>query len=254
MIQDQLPDDISAIIGDAPLLSDKLGRSICQRFYVGDFAFLKCQQHEHPDSLSTEAATLNWIKEYLPAAPVLAATSDVSYEYLLTELLPGFAAQSLSAEEGVSIYAETLTKLHQIPTDLCPFNQTLAVMVNQAQHRVEQGWVNEFDFEAEYLGHSALDLFEHFTSQEAPGEDLVVCHGDYCLPNLMIAGNRTSGLIDTGSLGVADRYHDLALAERSIRHNWGAKWIRPFYEAYGLPWSDRDQRKVEYYTLLDEFF
>jgi aminoglycoside phosphotransferase len=51
---------------------------------------------------------------------------------------------------------------------------------------------------------------------------------------------------------VADRYHDLAQAVRSVRRNLGERWAAPFLAAYGI---DRpDAAKLRYYQLLDEFF
>ena len=54
-------------------------------------------------------------------------------------------------------------------------------------------------------------------SGQAPALDLVVCHGDACNPNFLLAddGNFT-GYVDLGGLGVADRWADLAVASRYL--------------------------------------
>ncbi|HEX2619173.1 MAG TPA: phosphotransferase, partial [Phototrophicaceae bacterium] len=87
-------------------------------------------------------------------------------------------------------------------------------------------------------------------------EDLVFTHGDYCTPNILINPETltTTGLIDWGRAGIADRYQDLALAARSIDYNFGVDWIAPFFEAYGISSSEVDETKVIFYKLLDEFF
>ena len=36
-----------------------------------------------------------------------------------------------------------------------------------------------------------------------------------------------------GRAGIADRYKDIALAVRSIRHNCGGAFVQPFLDEYG---------------------
>jgi len=56
-----------------------------------------------------------------------------------------------------------------------------------------------------------------------------------------------------GRGGVADRYQDIALAVRSIRHNLKSeKFVELFLDAYGL--KNVDFSKIDYYILLDELF
>ena len=70
--------------------------------------------------------------------------------------------------------------------------------------------------------------------------------------NVVIEGWALSGFIDLGRCGVADRYHDLAQAERSVRRNLGARWVGPFFAAYGI--GTPNAVKLHYYQLLDELF
>jgi aminoglycoside phosphotransferase len=42
------------------------------------------------------------------------------------------------------------------------------------------------------------------------------------------------------------------LAARSITFNYGAEWVSPFFESYGL--TSPDPEKLYFYTLLDELF
>lgn len=52
-----------------------------------------------------------------------------------------------------------------------------------------------------------------------PEEEPVLSHGDYCLPNLFAMGHTLSGFIDLGRAGTADRWQDIALCYRSLKHN-----------------------------------
>ncbi|SKC81897.1 Aminoglycoside phosphotransferase [Maledivibacter halophilus] len=84
-------------------------------------------------------------------------------------------------------------------------------------------------------------------------EDFVFTHGDYCMANIILLGNKLSGFIDLGRAGVSDRYQDIALAVRSFEHNFGTdKWNDLFYKEYGI--EDVDYSKIEFYILLDELF
>lgn len=81
----------------------------------------------------------------------------------------------------------------------------------------------------------------------AHGAGLVVCHGDYCLPNILLDEGRVVGYVDLGELGVADRWWDLAVASWSITWNLGPGLEGLFYDAYGVePEPDR----IRFYRLL----
>jgi aminoglycoside phosphotransferase (APT) family kinase protein len=80
----------------------------------------------------------------------------------------------------------------------------------------------------------------------------VVTHGDACLPNLIQNRGSFVGFVDCAMLGVADRCQDLALASLSMRSNLGDPWAERFLELYGSSTPEAD--KLDYYSLLDEFF
>jgi kanamycin kinase len=75
----------------------------------------------------------------------------------------------------------------------------------------------------------------------------VVCHGDYCLPNILIESGIPTGFLDLGELGVADRWWDLAVATWSVTWNLGPGYEGLFLEEYGV---QRDPAREEFYRLL----
>ena len=152
----------------------------------------------------------------------------------------------------MQILADALRGLHALPVAACPFDQRLDSRLPAAQARVEAGLVDADDFDDERLGQSPQQVFAQLCSTRPDHEDLVVSHGDACLPNLMVAEGRFSGFIDCGRLGVADRYQDLALAARSLVHNFGdTRWVTPLFQRYG---AVADECRLAFYRLLDEFF
>jgi hypothetical protein len=53
----------------------------------------------------------------------------------------------------------------------------------------------------------------------------VVCHGDACVPNTLLdRTGRWIGHVDLGTLGVGDRWADLAIATLSTEWNYGPGW------------------------------
>lgn len=155
-------------------------------------------------------------------------------------------------ERVIALLARTLRELHALPVHDCPFVRTLDVALLLARERLQAGVVDQGDFDEVRRGRNAADLLEELMRTRPAQEDLVVTHGDACLPKLFIAGNSLGGMLDVGSLGVADRHADLALAYRSLRDSLSAGHAEALLDAYGRKLVDRS--KIEYFMLLDEFF
>jgi len=203
-----------------------------------------------------EAEMMNWLKGKLPVPEVLAFMSDSEYEYLLTSEIKGCWSFDKSLENDISsvvrLYAKGLKMIHSIDISECLFEQSLKSKLKEAEYRVANGLVDEEDFDESRLGRKAADLFQELQNKKPDTEDLVFTHGDYCMPNILIYKGEIGGFIDWGRGGIADRYQDLALAERSLKYNFGEEWVPQLFEEYGL--DNIDYSKIEYYKLLDEMF
>ena len=103
------------------------------------------------------------------------------------------------------------------------------------------------DLDEERRGWTLDRLVAELLATRPADEDLVVCHGDLTLDNVLFDPDtgRATGLIDAGRLGVADRWMDLALATRSL----GPAADR-YLARYGIA---PDPAKLAFYRLLDEF-
>ena len=136
----------------------------------------------------------------------------------------------------------------------CPIDQRLERKLRDTGERVAKGLIDVNDFEAANRGSRPEDLYQRLLEAPPPSEDLVFTHGDYCLPNILIHQARMSGFVDLALAGVSDRYVDLALAARSLRHNLRGeeRWVDLFLQTYGI--AEPDEAKMAYYTLLDELF
>lgn len=88
-------------------------------------------------------------------------------------------------------------------------------------------------------------------SPPAP-DRLVVCHGDACAPNTLMADDGAfSGHVDLGDLGVADRWADLAIATMSLDWNYPSDndpgWEAALLDAYGVA---PDRERIAHYRAL----
>ena len=239
-----------------------IGESVAQVYRLcdadGPVSFLKVCPPDTTISLADDAERLRWLAGRLPVPRLLAYGEEDTFTYLLMSAVPGVDAATL-AENGqmvparlVRLLAEGLRQFHAVPWVECPFDHRLAHELDQAQLRTERGQVDEEDFDAERQGQTAAMLLEELLDSAPVDEDLVLTHGDYCLPNVMLTDDQVSGYIDLGLAGIGDRYRDLALARRSLIRNCGAAWVPFFFESYGLP--QPDEAKLSFYQLLDEFY
>ncbi|MBB4477479.1 APH(3')-II family aminoglycoside O-phosphotransferase [Rhizobium etli] len=239
---------------------DALGRSAASVFRLEGEGrpalYLKVEAAGAFGELADEAARLGWLKAAgLPCPDVIARESDGERDWLLIGALPGTdlaSASALTPLTRVELLAAALADLHHLPIASCPFDHRLEKRLPAARARMQAGIVDETDFDETRLGKSAETLFAELEGQRPDREDLVVTHGDACLPNFVASDGQFSGYIDCSRLGVADRYQDLALACRSIAYNFGAALVQPFLDRYGL--TAPDPTRLDYYQLLDEFF
>ena len=232
---------------------------------------VKVQALGRLESLRTEQTKLRWLAGRVPVPRVIAYATDEASEYLVTARLPGVALHHpdalLHARRNAALLARALRQLHALPIRECPFNESLAVKLRWARERVQLGLVDEADFDAERLGQSAAQVLVKLVRTRPASEDLVIAHGDACLPNFLVSGEYIEGVLDVGRLGIADRHQDLALACRSLRRNEDDDVVEHGLDQHGLDQYGLDQHfldtygrelvdpaKLEYYQTLDELF
>jgi kanamycin kinase/streptomycin 3"-kinase/aminoglycoside 3'-phosphotransferase-2 len=219
------------------------------------------------EDLIAERERLEWLAgSDLPGPEILDWDDDDTTATLTLRAVPGVPVSELRGPDA-STAAESLgrflARLHSTPRESCPFERWLAVTVAIARVRVDEGLVDESDFDADRGGRSATDLLTELLDQRPRAEeleigDLVVCHGDACLPNFLVDPEtlEVTGMVDVHRLGVADRHLDLALATRStadlaLNPGFGPEAAEALVAAYG---REVDPWRVDFYRLLDEFF
>ena len=205
--------------------------------------------------LQAEVQRLRWLAGRLPVPEVVGYEVTPEAEYLAVTRLPGVPLHHpdalLHPLRVTELLARALRELHALPVRDCPFNASLAVTLRQARERLEAGLVDESNFDDD-RGLTAVQVMKELLNTRPAHEDVVVTHGDPCLPNMLLDGEYLSGFVDVGRLGLADRHADLSLAYRSLNRNIGSEMAEHFLDVYGRTLVDTV--KLRYYALLDELF
>lgn len=226
--------------------------------------------------LIAERDRLLWLAEIgFPAARVIDWAEDgpAAMATLTTATVAGVPISAVSrsdARTAARSLAVVLRDLHAVPIASCPFDRTLSVTVPWAQSAVADGVVDADGFDDERGSLSPSQVLRQLIAAApraaaAETADLVVCHGDACLPNVLVDPEtlRATGIVDVGRLGVADRHQDLALATRSLADPelnpaFGSSCAELFVETYVIATvlepSRVDPERIAFYRLLDEFF
>ncbi len=259
---DQIPTELLKIIGPTKWEEISIGYSDSSVYKLSHMNqpsfYLKIAASSAQSNLLAERERLDWLQNRLPVPKILYHEQNQEQQFLLLSEIPGLmSCDELFAgkvEQVVRLLAAGLKDLHSLDISECPFDRSLNVVMQEARYNLDNGLVDESDFDEERQGKTAHQLYTKLKATRPKSEDLVFTHGDYCLPNILISGDMStiSGFIDLGRAGIADRYQDLALAARSLIYNWGEEWLPLLFREYGL--ENPDQNKVNLYQLLDEFF
>lgn len=207
-----------------------------------------------------EAENFEWLQQYTRVPRIYATGKVEQYYYVIMEKLPGVMMQeefhTCSPEEIVVQYAKLLKQFHSIESTGLPHNHSLKDKLVVAKRNVENNLVREQYFERELRHLSAREVYAQMLVYKS-SEDLVLCHGDFCFPNIIINQHQLSGFIDIMGIGICDRYLDLAIALRSLRYNfelYGHCFKEEdqtlFLQEYGI--QEVDMKKITFYILLDE--
>lgn len=165
-----------------------------------------------PTPITAEIERLRWAGQFHPVPEVL----DHADDWMLTRAIDAQSAVDAPAAVAARALGAGLRAMHDaLPVADCPFE-----------------WSAE--------GRGATD--------PPPIDQLVVCHGDACVPNTLVnAQGNWVAHVDLGRLGLADRWADLAVASMSLGWNFGEGNEDAFFEAYGI---ERDELRIQFYRDL----
>ena len=214
--------------------------------------FIKWNPKGNAIDLRPEVERLRWASTFTPVPTVVAAGADGDGSWIVTAALPGTNAVAdrwvARPEVAVRAIGSGLRRFHdRLPVSQCPFSWAADDRVADARRRADAGSISRSHWHEDFR---ALTLTEALAAIDRPPvvDHLVVCHGDACAPNTLIGTDgAVVGHVDLGSLGVTDRWADLAVATWSTVWNYGPGWEEVLLYAYGV---DPDPERTAYYRLL----
>lgn len=260
----EIPNKIQKIIGNKKYDIDNVGMS-GSSVYMFEDKVLKIQTAGNESE--NEYLMMKWLQGKLLIPEVLAYEKDDSKSYLLMSRISGAMAcddyYMKEPELLMDLLAKAIHALWEVDIADCPSIINLDKKLEMARYNVEHDLVDMDDVQPDTFGEDGFknpkELLE-WLIENRPEEDLVLSHGDLCLPNIFFIGKEVSGFIDLGKMCVADRYQDIALCYRSLINNFKGIYggearegldTDKFFKKLGV---EPDWNKIRYYILLDELF
>ncbi len=260
-----LPDEIKCIVRGKPYEENNIGMSDSQVFMFEDMVLKIQAASEEADN---EARVSRWLKDRIPVPRIAAYCTAGKRAYCLMSRIYGKMlcdeVYMTNPQKLLDIVTQALQMLWSVDISDCPCDNSLSVKLAMAGHNVENGKVDLDNVEPETFGENGFSSpaeLLRWLENNRPEEDSAFSHGDFCLPNLFADKDKVTGFIDLGKMGIADRWQDIALCYRSLKHNFegkynGGKLYEGYYpemlfEKLGVK---PDWEKLKYYILLDELF
>jgi aminoglycoside phosphotransferase len=209
------------------------------------------------ESLVRENTALEWLEhKHITVPKVLNYFKDEGngQVYLLLSVIDGLPAQrvtDLSKQEILQLVAEAMKQFHSINFQGSENLRTLEQDLTHIQSIINLNLIKRSKFWATNNDKTPEEVYAYLRKLQYKFSKDVIVHGDYCLPNIIIA-KESYGFIDVGDCGPGDPYKDFSAMEVSITRNFGKEWIDVFYKYYDQK-INVDPQKIKYFQLIDQF-
>ena len=252
----KLSDKVLSFIENANLNEISIGCSDSQVFRIEkekDVFFLKVAKK---GMLTSEYEKLKWLDGKLSVPKVVLYDYIDDTEYLITESIGGEMVCSEyyvnNPEVGINVIIEAFKQIVNVDIKDCPFDVSIDYKLALVENNLKNNLIHIEDVDKEVLKkYGSLENIFKFLKDYKFNEERCFSHGDTSLPNIFAAKNEFVGFIDVGECGIADKWFDLAICERSIKRNYGEEYVSQFYDKLNII-PDRD--KIDYYLLMMELY
>jgi len=206
--------------------------------------------------LTSEYEKLKWLENKLEVPKVILYDKNNTTEFLITESINGEMVCSCiyknNPDLGLKVIVQAFNKILNVDINDCPFD----VLIDYKLKLVENNVKNKL-IDISQLSEKTLNRFGNFDNiinyleENKFYEEKCFSHGDMSLPNIFALNDKFTGFVDVGECGIADKWFDLAICEKSIKRNYGEDYISKFYEELNII---PDRKKIDYYLLMMELY
>lgn len=260
-----LPEKIKHFVLNESYELDDIGMSH-STIRIYENKVLKIQ--DNTDEAKNELYMLKFLQKKLPVPEVYAYEESNDKLYILMSKCPGQMLCSdfymENPDKLIKSLANGLKKLWSIDISQCSSDQRLDQKLIQAEYNIKNDYFDINNVDPSTFGPNGFKDPSHllqWLNENRQEEELVLSHGDFCLPNIFGIGEEVTGFIDIGKCGIADKWCDIALCYRSLCDNFIGQHRQKnknfefdknlLFDELGLKpnWD-----KIRYYILLDELF
>lgn len=207
-------------------------------------------------TLLKEYNALKWLENKLIVPAIILFDQYNGLEFLVTKALLGEMICSpkmlKNPDKAFQVIKEAFSNLYSVDISNCPNYVGLDYKIKLIENNVKRNLIKYDDLkETTKEKFSSLDEIVTYLKNGKFEEELCFSHGDTSLPNIFAYDNHFSGFIDVGESGIADKWFDLAICEKSIARNFGKECVDAFYKTLKIV---PDREKINYYLLMMELY
>lgn len=259
-----VPEKINGLIKDKPYTVDNIGMSGNQVLIFEDMV-LKIENKS--EVVERQVQMIQWLEGKIPVPKVLAFEVENEKSYLLMSKVSGVMSCDTYYLDHPQILLDALATglkmLWQVDVSDCPVIRDVDIVLEEARLQIVNGLVDLDNVEPTTFGEGGFESPEQlleWLENNPPVFEPVLSHGDFCLPNVFLEDAQIKGFIDLGRTGVGDKWNDIALCYRSLKHNFDGTYGGKVYDEFNPDVLFEkldikpDWEKINWYLLLDELF
>ncbi len=252
----KLSEKVKVFIEDAKLEEISIGCSDSQVFKIEKLDKTYFIKISSKGNLTSEYEKLKWLNDKLSVPRITLYDYTDDTEYLITESVGGEMACSEyylnNPKIGISVIAQAFSQIYDVDISDCPFDVSIDYKLALVENNVKNNLIHLEDLKDETLKKfGSLENIIRFLKENKFNDEKCFSHGDTSLPNIFALKDKFVGFIDVGECGIADKWFDLAICEKSIRRNYGEEYIQQFYNELNIV---PDREKIDYYLLMMELY